>query len=77
MHDAVKEKEVSTSLKAKTGERAEPKIGKIDINYQKLHDAFFKFQTKSPMTGFGEMCYEGMSKHHRKRNDQAIYRQNL
>ncbi|KAF9447260.1 hypothetical protein P691DRAFT_760941 [Macrolepiota fuliginosa MF-IS2] len=67
MHDAVKE-EVSTSLRAKTGERAEPKIGKIDINYQKLHDAFFKFQTKSPMTGFGEMNVETSSKEKRPGN---------
>jgi splicing factor 3B subunit 2 len=24
-------------------ERARPKLGKIDIDYQKLHDAFFKY----------------------------------
>ena len=30
-------------------------MGKIDIDYQKLHDAFFKFQTKPKMTEFGEM----------------------
>ena len=47
------------SLKAKTRERVQPKMGKIDIDYQKLHDAFFKFQTKPPLTGFGEMYYEG------------------
>ena len=54
--DAVKEKEANMSLKAKTRERVQPKMGKIDIDYQKLHDAFFKFQTKPPVTGFGEMC---------------------
>ncbi|KAI0056428.1 DUF382-domain-containing protein [Artomyces pyxidatus] len=57
--DAVKEKEANMSLKAKTRERVQPKMGKIDIDYQKLHDAFFKFQTKPPVTGFGEMYYEG------------------
>ncbi|KAH8917981.1 DUF382-domain-containing protein [Atractiella rhizophila] len=57
--DAVKEKEETMSLKAKTRERVQPKMGKIDIDYQKLHDAFFKFQTKPPMTVFGEMYYEG------------------
>lgn len=56
MRDAVKEKEANMSLKAKTRERVQPKMGKVDIDYQKLHDAFFKFQTKPPMTGFGEMC---------------------
>ncbi|KAI0294238.1 hypothetical protein B0F90DRAFT_1640747 [Multifurca ochricompacta] len=57
--DAVKEKEANMSLKAKTRERVQPKMGKIDIDYQKLHDAFFKFQTKPPLTTFGEMYYEG------------------
>jgi splicing factor 3B subunit 2 len=30
-------------------------MGKVDIDYQKLHDAFFKFATKPVVTGFGEM----------------------
>ena len=55
MRDAVKEKEANMTLKAKTRERVQPKMGKIDIDYQKLHDAFFKFQTKPPVTSFGEM----------------------
>lgn len=57
--DAVKEKEEGQSLKQKTRERVQPKMGKIDIDYQKLHDAFFKFQTKPPMSDFGELYYEG------------------
>ena len=57
--DAVKEKEDSQSLKQKTRERVQPKMGKIDIDYQKLWDAFFKYQTKPPMSDFGEMYYEG------------------
>jgi splicing factor 3B subunit 2 len=56
--DAVKEKEASSSLKAKTRERVQPKMGKIDIDYQKLHDAFFKYQVPPKMTRFGEMYYE-------------------
>jgi hypothetical protein len=44
--DAIKEKEANMLLKAKTRECVQPKMGKIDIDYQKLHDAFFKFQTK-------------------------------
>lgn len=47
------------SLKQKTRERVQPKMGKIDIDYQKLHDAFFKFQTKPNMSTFGESYYEG------------------
>ena len=35
-----------------------PKMGKIDIDYQKLHDAFFRFQTKPKMTIHGDLYYE-------------------
>ncbi|KAG6331856.1 hypothetical protein ID866_7232 [Astraeus odoratus] len=59
MRDAIKEKEANMSLKAKTRERVQPKMGKMDIDYQKLHDAFFKHMTKPVTTGFGEMYYEG------------------
>ena len=57
--EAVKEKEDGQSLKQKTRERVQPKMGKIDIDYQKLHDAFFKYQVPGKMTLFGEMYYEG------------------
>ncbi|GAA6030561.1 hypothetical protein JCM8097_006208 [Rhodosporidiobolus ruineniae] len=57
--DAVKEKEEAQSLKQKTRERVQPKMGKIDIDYQKLHDAFFRFQTKPKLSDFGELYYEG------------------
>lgn len=40
-------------------ERTRPKMGKIDIDYQKLHDAFFKWQTKPRMTIHGDLYYEG------------------
>ncbi|KAF9405749.1 hypothetical protein HW555_013643 [Spodoptera exigua] len=43
----------------KTGKRTRPKLGKIDIDYQKLHDAFFKWQTKPRMTIHGDLYYEG------------------
>ncbi|THG99470.1 hypothetical protein EW026_g2891 [Hermanssonia centrifuga] len=59
MRDAIKEKEANMSLKAKTRERVQPKMGKVDIDYQKLHDAFFKHMTKPNVTSFGEMYYEG------------------
>lgn len=55
MRDAIKEKEANMSLKAKTRERVQPKMGKMDIDYQKLHDAFFKHMTKPVVTTFGEM----------------------
>lgn len=42
MRAALAEKEDQKTLKAKMRERVRPKMGKIDIDYQKLHDAFFK-----------------------------------
>jgi splicing factor 3B subunit 2 len=50
----VKEKEANQTLKQKTRERVQPKMGKIDIDYQKLHDAFFKYQRKPLLSKFGE-----------------------
>ena len=37
----------------------QPKMGKIDIDYQVLHDAFFKNQEKPKQTEHGEVYYEG------------------
>ena len=45
-------------MKSKMRERVRPKMGKIDIDYQKLHDAFFKWQTKPKMTIHGDLYYE-------------------
>ena len=42
MRQAVEEKEDAKSLKQKTRERVRPKMGKLTIDYQKLHDAFFR-----------------------------------
>ncbi len=35
------------------------RTGKLDIDYQVLHDAFFKYQTKPELTGLGDLYYEG------------------
>ena len=47
---AVMEREAGKKLKGKQKERVQPKMGKIDIDYQVLHDAFFKYQTKPVRT---------------------------
>ena len=39
-------------------EKVRPKMGKIDIDYQKLHDAFFRWQTKPRMSIHGDLYYE-------------------
>ena len=55
LRSAVKEKEDQQRLKSKTRERTQPKMGKLDIDYQKLHDAFFRYQTKPKLTIHGEL----------------------
>ena len=57
--EALQEKEDAKGMKAKQREKVRPKLGKIDIDYQKLHDAFFKWQTKPRMTMHGDLYYEG------------------
>ncbi|ODN98118.1 hypothetical protein I350_07760 [Cryptococcus amylolentus CBS 6273] len=57
--DAMKAKEADQTLRQKTRERVQPKMGKMDIDYQKLHDAFFRYQGKPSMSKFGEAYYEG------------------
>ncbi|KAK6825360.1 hypothetical protein PG987_012854 [Apiospora arundinis] len=59
MRDAVLEKQAEQTLKQKQRERVQPKMGKLDIDYQKLYDAFFRFQEKPNLTRFGEVYYEG------------------
>ena len=59
MREALHEKEEQKTMKSKMRERVRPKMGKIDIDYQKLHDAFFKWQIKPKMTIHGDLYYEG------------------
>lgn len=59
MRKAYQEKEEAKKLKQKQRERMQPKMGRMDIDYQVLHDAFFKHQTKPQLTGMGELYYEG------------------
>ncbi|CAM9256131.1 unnamed protein product [Scytosiphon promiscuus] len=56
---AIEEADSLKKAKQKQRERVAPKMGKIDIDYQVLHDAFFKHQTKPPLTSPGDLYYEG------------------
>jgi splicing factor 3B subunit 2 len=60
-------KDQNKTLKQKMREKARPKMGRIDIDYQKLHDAFFKWQTKPRMTIHGELYYEVYLKNFKKK----------
>lgn len=57
MRDTTKDDE--QTLRQKARDRVQPKMGKLDIDYAKLHNAFFKFQTKPRLYRFGELYYEG------------------
>lgn len=59
MRDAVLEKQAEASLKQRARERVSGKTGKLDIDYQKLYEAFFRRQTKPSLTRYGEVYYEG------------------
>lgn len=59
MRDAVLEKQAEASLKQRQRERVQPKMGKLDVDYQKLYEAFFRRQTKPSLTRYGEVYYEG------------------
>ncbi|OCK77340.1 splicing factor 3b [Lepidopterella palustris CBS 459.81] len=59
MRDAVLEKQAEQTMKQKQRERVQPKMGKLDIDYQKLYEAFFRRQTKPELTRYGEVYYEG------------------
>ncbi|RKP36781.1 hypothetical protein BJ085DRAFT_8392, partial [Dimargaris cristalligena] len=59
MREAIKDKADQQKLKSKTRERMQPKMGKLGVDYAKLHDAFFRFQSKPRMTIHGQLYFEG------------------
>ena len=58
LRGAMAEAEEGKKAASKARERMQPKMGKIDIDYQVLYNAFFKFQTKPKLTGHGDLYYE-------------------
>lgn len=59
LRNAYCEKEARKKTKMKGRERVRPKMNSLDINYEILRDAFFKYQTKPNLTRWGELYYEG------------------
>ena len=47
--------DANKSLRQRMKERMQPKTGKLDIDYQVLHDAFFRYQTKPRLTVHGDV----------------------
>ena len=56
---SVIEQESMKKSKQKAKDKVQPRMGKIDIDYQVLHDAFFKYQKKPKLVGHGDLYYEG------------------
>ncbi len=55
MRNAMSEVDEAGGLKGRQRGKMKPKMGRLDIDYQKLHDAFFRFQTKPKLSRFGDM----------------------
>lgn len=68
IRSALQIKESEKTLKQKQREKARPKSHRMDIDYQTLHDAFFKYAVKPPMTKYGDVYYEGKEMVLRMRN---------
>ncbi|EMG49212.1 SF3B2 Splicing factor 3B subunit 2 [Candida maltosa Xu316] len=48
-----------SSMKQKQREKVQPKMGTLDMDYEKLYSAFYKFQTKPRLYPYGEIYEEG------------------
>jgi splicing factor 3B subunit 2 len=55
VRESVAEDDDKKKHKQRARERMQPKMGRVDIDYQVLHDAFFRFQTKPKLTQLGDL----------------------
>lgn len=62
-----------STLKQRMRERVQPKSGQLDIDYNKLHDAFFKYQKRPPMLKFGELYTESTNNDDLKLKDKLSH----
>ncbi|KAK9174103.1 protein of unknown function (DUF382) family protein [Cryptosporidium meleagridis] len=53
------EEESKMTMKQKQRRKIRPKLNRMEIDYQVLHDAFFVYSTKPHLTQFGDLYYEG------------------
>ncbi|KAJ1757510.1 hypothetical protein LPJ69_004388 [Coemansia sp. RSA 1752] len=60
MRDSTRGREDEKTAKKTARERTRPKMNKLTLDYQRLHDAFFKLQTPpTNLTRHGDLFYEG------------------
>jgi splicing factor 3B subunit 2 len=55
LRETAREMDEKKKLKSKTRDRVQPKRGRIEIDYQVLHDAFFRYQTKPKLSKPGDL----------------------
>lgn len=49
-----------TSMKDRMRQRVQPKMSQLDLDFNKLYDAFFKYQTKPELLKYGQIYKDGM-----------------
>jgi len=59
VRDAILEAENDKGAHQRAKERTKVKMGRVDLDYQVLHDAFFKYQEKPRLSMHGNLYYEG------------------
>ncbi|KAA0156986.1 hypothetical protein FNF31_05820 [Cafeteria roenbergensis] len=59
VRDRALEEDAQKSLKQKMRDKVRPKLGRVAVDYEVLHDAFFRHQTKPRLSAHGEVYYEG------------------
>ncbi len=73
MRDGARQEDANKRQKTKAREKMHPKLGRITVDYEKLHDAFFKYQTKPLLSGYGDLYYEGREFEGRSRDARPGY----
>lgn len=59
LRDAARAEDATKRQKVKAREKMHPKLGKVSVDYERLYNAFFRYQTKPVLTGHGDLYYEG------------------
>eukprot|EP00808_Paulinella_micropora_P001091 g27255.t1 len=59
IRQAQQDKASGQTAKQSAKSRVNPNMGRMDIDYQILHDAFFRHQTKPKLTVHGDLYHEG------------------
>jgi splicing factor 3B subunit 2 len=59
LRDAARAEDATKRQKVKAREKMHPKLGKVSVDYERLYNAFFRYQTKPMLTGHGDLYYEG------------------